>query len=173
MVYASSWHNATALHNRAARMLVDYGTTGSFTWRTYYFIKQPVPDSKKLQTFQKEYLNYLGTIGRSSSTIKAARNISSYILNERPETDAPNIFVSLNSPYRKLSTRSACYGTVARIMGRAQIRTNGERKGINLFRHTVASRMLEQKFPLQLFLQFSAIHVRNPQIDISPRMKNN
>lgn len=297
-------------YRRAARMLVDYGTTGSFTWRTYSFIRQPVPDSKKFRTFQKEYLISLGTIGRSISTIKAARNISShffiflersgcvnlahltpklilkffpymrssyqstsmgfvaskirgilwylyeiepdididllllaipsrwaikkkviplisnnemlkissvlrdpatlkrdraimllairtgmrtvdinnlrfnsidwihdcitlvqiktkeplelplvpevgnaiadYILNERPETEVPYIFVSLNSPYQKLSTRSACYGTVARIMERAQIRTNGERKGINLFRHTVASRMLEQKVPITI-----------------------
>ena len=56
-------------YRRAARMLVDYGKTCSFTWRTYYFISQPVPDSKKFQTFQKEYLNYLGSIGRMSGLI--------------------------------------------------------------------------------------------------------
>jgi integrase len=295
-------------YRRATRMLADYGTAGSFTWRTYYFIEQPGPSSEQFQTFQKEYLTFLGTMGRSLSTIKAARNTSScflmflercgcndlsnltpkiilkffpymrssyqstsmgfvaskirsilwylheietgididllllaipsrsairkpviplisndemskirsvlhdptmlkrdraimllairtgmrtvdinnlrlngidwirdritlvqvktkkplelplvpevgnaiadYILNERPETDVPNVFISLNSPYRKLSTRSACNGTVARIMNSAQIRTNGERKGIHLFRHTVASRMLEHRVPI-------------------------
>jgi site-specific recombinase XerD len=68
--------------------------------------------------------------------------LSSYILTERPKADTPYVFLRSHAPYRALSDHAACYAIVRKVFARAGIRLGGERKGLHVFRHSVASRML-------------------------------
>jgi integrase len=68
--------------------------------------------------------------------------LSSYILTERPKADTPFVFLRFQAPHKPLSDHAACYAVVRRVFARAGIRQEGERKGIHVIRHSVASRML-------------------------------
>lgn len=70
--------------------------------------------------------------------------LSGYILNERPKTDNPCVFLTLGAPFRPLSDHSACYTLVRRAFHHAGIRLGSERKGIHVMRHSLASRMLSK-----------------------------
>ncbi|MDQ0220690.1 tyrosine-type recombinase/integrase [Peribacillus cavernae] len=66
--------------------------------------------------------------------------LSDYILNARPQSSLPYVFLRCQSPYTKLS-RSNCYAISCSIMKKADIRQSGhQRKGFHIFRHTVAAR---------------------------------
>ncbi|WP_209125844.1 tyrosine-type recombinase/integrase [Alkalihalobacillus sp. BA299] len=74
--------------------------------------------------------------------------LSDYILNARPQSILPYVFLRYHSPYTKLS-RSNCYAISCSIMKKADIRQSGhQRKGFHIFRHTVAARMLSQEISL-------------------------
>ncbi len=76
--------------------------------------------------------------------------LSSYILTERPRTDIPYIFLRSQAPYKPLSDHAACYAIVRKVFARAGIRLGGERKGIHVIRHSVASRMLSHGVPIPI-----------------------
>ncbi|KGA96352.1 hypothetical protein AJ85_12325 [Alkalihalobacillus alcalophilus ATCC 27647 = CGMCC 1.3604] len=74
--------------------------------------------------------------------------LSDYILNVRPQSSIPYVFLRYQSPYTKLS-RSNCYAISCSIMKKANIRQSGhQRKGFHIFRHSVAARMLAQEISL-------------------------
>ncbi|WP_300910230.1 tyrosine-type recombinase/integrase [Muribaculum intestinale] len=65
-----------------------------------------------------------------------------YITQERPDTDLPYVFLSVNHPYRRLHT-SNLDAICVKIMHKSGIRTGKkDRKGIHLFRHNIATSML-------------------------------
>lgn len=74
--------------------------------------------------------------------------LSAYILNERPKTDTPFIFLRSMAPFKELSGHSTCYGLVRRAFHHAGIRLGSERKGIHVLRHSVASKMLSHGIPI-------------------------
>lgn len=74
--------------------------------------------------------------------------LSSYILNERPRTDNPYVFLRSLAPFRPLSGHSACYALVRKAFQQAGIRPGNERKGIHVIRHTAASMMLAKGVPV-------------------------
>ena len=74
--------------------------------------------------------------------------LSKYLLDERPTTDTPFVFVRSLAPFTPLSGHSACYAVVRRAFHRAGIRIGAERKGIHLLRHSTASRMLSKGVPV-------------------------
>lgn len=68
--------------------------------------------------------------------------IFDYITKERPKTSADAIFLTVNAPYRKLHS-SNLNAICVTIMNKAGIRQNpGDRKGMHLFRHYVATFLL-------------------------------
>lgn len=76
--------------------------------------------------------------------------LSDYLLNARPQSDIPYVFLRYQSPYTKLS-RSNCYAISCSIMKKADIRQLGhQRKGFHIFRHSVAARMLAQEISLSV-----------------------
>lgn len=75
-------------------------------------------------------------------------SLSSYILTERPKGETPFVFLRFQAPHRPLSDHAACYAVVRRVFARAGIRLAGERKGMHVIRHSVASRMLSRGVPL-------------------------
>lgn len=65
-----------------------------------------------------------------------------YITQERPDTNLPYVFISVNHPHRRLHT-SNLDAICVKIMHKAGIRTGKkDRKGIHLFRHNIATSML-------------------------------
>jgi integrase len=75
--------------------------------------------------------------------------IARYILNDRPKTDSPYVFLSDNAPHKPLKEHSACYSVVRNIFSHAGIRLGNEMKGTRLLRHHVASKMLKKGVPVQ------------------------
>jgi len=75
--------------------------------------------------------------------------IVDYILNGRPVTDQPCLFLCSHAPYRKFAEHSACYGISRRLMKDAGVRQKGsDRKGFHCLRHSAAARLLEAGTPL-------------------------
>jgi integrase len=70
--------------------------------------------------------------------------LSSYILTERPKADTPFVFLRFKAPHKPLSDHAACYAVVRRVFARAGVRREGQRKGIHVIRHSIASRMLSR-----------------------------
>ncbi len=73
--------------------------------------------------------------------------IYDYLISERPHTESRYLFVSQNKPYDRL--KSGSIGNVAaRIMKAANIRqSKGDRKGFHIFRHYIATALLENGVP--------------------------
>ncbi len=68
--------------------------------------------------------------------------IFDYITKERPKSSADTIFLTVNAPYRRLHSFNLNAICVS-IMGKAGIRQNpGDRKGMHLFRHYLATSLL-------------------------------
>ena len=77
--------------------------------------------------------------------------IADYILNGRPDSHQPYIFLRTKAPYRKLSGHSACYGISRKMMKAAGIRQGkGGRKGFHCLRHSLAARLLAEETPLPI-----------------------
>lgn len=76
--------------------------------------------------------------------------LSSYILNERPKTDNPYVFLRSLAPFRALSDHSVCYALVRKTFYQAGIRLGNERKGIHVIRHSAASKMLSKGVPVTI-----------------------
>ena len=75
--------------------------------------------------------------------------IADYILNGRPDSSLPYIFLRTQAPYRKLSGRTACYGISVKMMKEAGIRQGDrDRKGLHCLRHSLAARLLAEETPL-------------------------
>lgn len=77
--------------------------------------------------------------------------IIDYLKNGRPKTAVQNIFVSHNSPYGELSSLG---NTVPRYMRRAGMKSpENKRIGMHSFRHSLATRMLENDISLPIVSQ--------------------
>ena len=75
--------------------------------------------------------------------------LADYILNGRPDSQNPYLFLRTQAPFINLSGRSVCYGISAKIMKDAGIRQgHADRKGFHCLRHTVAARLLSEETPL-------------------------
>ena len=81
-------------------------------------------------------------------TADVGNALSAYILTERPQAAVPYVFLRSPGPHRPLSGHSACYAIVRKAFAHAGIRVGTERKGLHVFRHSVASRMLSRGVPL-------------------------
>ena len=77
--------------------------------------------------------------------------IADYVLNGRPDSQQPYIFLHARAPYRKLSGRSNCYGVSCKMMKAAGIRQGKQdRKGFHCLRHSLAARLLSEETPLPI-----------------------
>ncbi len=80
-------------------------------------------------------------------TAVVGNGIYDYLTSERPDTESRYIFVTQNRPYDRLKNKSI--GNVAvRIMKAAGIRQSiGDRKGLHVFRHHLATTLLGNGVP--------------------------
>lgn len=75
--------------------------------------------------------------------------LARYILNDRPKSDSPYVFLSCNAPHKPLKEHSSCYTIVKNILSHAGVRLGNELKGTRLLRHHVASKMLKKGVAVQ------------------------
>ena len=69
---------------------------------------------------------------------RLAEALGRYLLEERPESDSPNVFVRQKAPHVPLADHSAIYEATRRVLSAAGVSGGGTR----LLRHNAASRML-------------------------------
>ena len=72
-----------------------------------------------------------------------------YIVNDRPKTDSPYVFLSYLAPHKPLKEHAACYAVVRNVFSCAGVRLGNELKGTRLLRHHVASKMLKKGVAIQ------------------------
>ncbi|MFZ3102355.1 MAG: tyrosine-type recombinase/integrase [Desulfitobacteriaceae bacterium] len=88
-----------------------------------------------------------------------------YIVNERPKSDSPYVFLSYNAPHKPLKDHASCYFVVKTIFSRAGVRLGNELKGTRLLRHHVASKMLKMGVAVQT-ISLTLGHVNPNSADI-------
>ena len=66
--------------------------------------------------------------------------LARYILNGRPKCDAPNVFITLKHPFKRLQSSSSCYSSSLAILGRKESAT--DLRGLHVIRKTFASNLL-------------------------------
>ena len=75
--------------------------------------------------------------------------IIDYLINGRPESNSPYVFVRSQAPYVNLSPRGGLYSLVASYMENAGVRQEtGQRRGPHCLRHSLAARLLAGETPL-------------------------
>lgn len=72
-----------------------------------------------------------------------------YIMDERPSSQSPYVFLSNHAPHHPLKEHSSCYAVVRNVFSIAGIRLANELKGTRLLRHHVASKMLRNGVAIQ------------------------
>lgn len=74
--------------------------------------------------------------------------IIDYVEIERPDVKSPYIFLRNQRPYKRIE---GAYSICKNIFNKLEIRTsNNKRKGIHVFRYTLAKRLLETQIPHQI-----------------------
>jgi site-specific recombinase XerD len=75
--------------------------------------------------------------------------IADYILNGRPDSPQPKIFLRTQAPHQNLAGRSSGYAVSCKTMKAAGIHQGQtEQKGFHCLRHSLAARLLAQETPL-------------------------
>ena len=108
--------------------------------------------------------------------------IHDYRTLERPCIDCPALFITTGKPYKRMHS-SSMWGVSARIMGEAAIRqSKGDRKGLHLFRHNLATALLGNGVPqpvisgilgqaspesLEAYLSTDIVHLRECALSIA------
>lgn len=91
--------------------------------------------------------------------------IAGYIVNDRPKTDSPYVFLSYLAPHKPLKEHSNCYAIVKNIFSRAGVRLGNELKGTRLLRHHMASKMLKKGVAVQT-ISLTLGHINPNSADI-------
>jgi site-specific recombinase XerD len=77
--------------------------------------------------------------------------LADYLLNYRPESDSPYIFISHMPPYEKLATNVSCYDSSKKLIKHWEI---NQKKGMHSFRKSCASRFVNSGEKLSITSAF-------------------
>jgi integrase len=91
--------------------------------------------------------------------------LARYIMNDRPKSDSPKVFLSGIAPYTPLKDHASCYAVVRGIFSFAGVRHGNELKGTRLLRHHMASKMLRKGIAVQT-ISLTLGHVNPNSADI-------
>ena len=79
---------------------------------------------------------------------EAGNAIADYLLNERPESGCPYLFLTCQEPYKAFSDSSAAAGILRKRLVRAGVDVSDRPSGFHSFRVRAASRLLSEGTPL-------------------------
>ncbi|MCF8568528.1 tyrosine-type recombinase/integrase [Alicyclobacillus tolerans] len=86
--------------------------------------------------------------------VETGNAIADYVLNSRPESQLPYVFLKLSSPYDKMRSSASICALLKRYMSTAGVPSKpGEWKSTHTFRRTLGTRMLESEIPLNTIAQ--------------------
>ncbi len=89
-----------------------------------------------------------------------------YIINDRPRSDSPYVFLTHKAPHTRINDHAVCYAVVRNTFTRAGIRLGSdELKGTRLLRHHVASKMLKSGVAVQS-ISLTLGHIDPNSVDI-------
>lgn len=86
--------------------------------------------------------------------------LSVYLLEERPASESPYVFLSWAAPFRPIKTHSGIRNILCHILDEAGIEPDGRISGTRMTRHSYASKMLRKGIPLPVISQ--ALGHNNP-----------
>lgn len=79
--------------------------------------------------------------------------LSAYLLEERPESASPYVFLSWAAPFRPLRAHAGIRNILCHILEEARVEPDGRISGTRMTRHSYASRMLRKGIPLSVISQ--------------------
>lgn len=86
-------------------------------------------------------------------TIAAGNAIVDYILNARPKTDCPYVFLRLRRPYDRLNSRTPAANIMSRYQSEGFSHHSGDGKGFHAFRRTMGTQLIKADVPLTTISQ--------------------
>ena len=81
-------------------------------------------------------------------TVSAGNAIADYILNARPRTDSPYVFLRLRRPYDRLNSRTPAANIMKLYQSDGFYHQAGDGKGFHSFRRTMGTRLIKADIPL-------------------------
>ncbi len=81
-------------------------------------------------------------------TVGAGNAIADYILNARPRTDSPYVFLRLRRPYDRLNSRTPAANIMNLYQSEDFVHRAGDGKGFHSFRRTMGTRLIKADIPL-------------------------
>lgn len=81
---------------------------------------------------------------------KIGNALLTYILEERPDSSDPHIFISNYTPFKPLSTHTGIYKILKKVLKEANVEPNGRITGTRMTRHSFASRLLRKGVSLDV-----------------------
>jgi len=80
--------------------------------------------------------------------ISVGNALMAYLLEERPSSDSPYVFLRSIAPFRPLADHASIYNVFRKILKDAAVEPDGRISGSRMTRHSYASRMLRNGVPL-------------------------
>ena len=68
--------------------------------------------------------------------------LMTYILEERPKSSDPHIFLSISAPFKPIVSHAGIYGILRKVLKEANVEPSGRISGTRMTRHSFASRLL-------------------------------
>lgn len=81
-------------------------------------------------------------------TVGAGNAVADYILNARPRTDSPYVFLRLRRPYDRLNSRTPAANIMNLYQSEDFVHQAGDGKGFHSFRRTMGTRLIKADIPL-------------------------
>ncbi len=81
-------------------------------------------------------------------TVEAGNAVAKYILNARPKTESPYVFLRLRCPYDRLNSRTSAANIMALYQSEGFSHQAGDGKSFHAFRRTMGTRLIKADIPL-------------------------
>lgn len=81
-------------------------------------------------------------------TVEAGNAVAGYILNARPKTESPYVFLRLRRPYDRLNSRTPAENIIALYQSEGFAHQAGDGKSFHAFRRTMGTRLIKADIPL-------------------------
>lgn len=81
-------------------------------------------------------------------TVEAGNAVAEYILNARPKTESPYVFLRLRRPYDRLNSRTPAANIMSLYQSEGFTHQAGDGKSFHAFRRTMGTRLIKADIPL-------------------------
>lgn len=89
-----------------------------------------------------------GTALKLPLTVEAGNALAEYILNARPKTESPYVFLRLRRPYDRLNSRTPAANIMLLYQSEGFRHQSGDGKSFHAFRRTMGTRLIKADIPL-------------------------